>query len=252
MVISFGLVSTTSGQSRLFQLHTNVKMATAETTGRLSGMITRQYVRKKPAPSTRAASSRSRGMPSKNCLKMNTAMAAGICGRITAQYVLSRCMPAISLNCGTTSTCCGIMIPTRMNQNTSHRNRNRIRDSAKAAMLATSTVAAAVTVEVMKLDAYQFQMSPCANSVRNDASVGLSMAQVGLVVSALGLSAVSMVQAIGTSQRRANAMSTPAQTPLNSLIRRSMLCWVTEGAALRCGRVSATVVMVRSPVPGGG
>src|SRR3954468_11038841 len=207
MVISLGLVSTTSGHSRLFQLHTNVKMATADTTGRLSGITTRQYVRKKPAPSTRAASSRSRGTLSKNCLKMNTAMAVGICGRITAQYVLSRCSPAISLNCGTISTCCGIMMPTRMNQNTSHRNRNRIRDSAKAAMLPNSTAPAAVAAEVMKLDAYQFQMSPCASSVLNDANVGSWMAQVGLVVSELGLSAVSMVQAIGTSQRRANAMS---------------------------------------------
>ena len=38
MVISFGLVSTSSGHSRLFQLHTKVKMATADTTGRASGM----------------------------------------------------------------------------------------------------------------------------------------------------------------------------------------------------------------------
>ena len=39
------------------------------------------------------------------------------------------------------------------------------------------------------------------------------MAQVGLVVSAFGLSEVSTAQAIGTSQIAANAISTAAQTP---------------------------------------
>src|SRR5690242_7025632 len=178
MVISLGFDNTSRGQSRLFQLQTNVKMATAETTGRLSGRTMRQYVRKNPAPSTRAASSRSRGRPSKNCLKMNTAMAAGICGRITAQYVFSRCIALNSRNCGTISACCGIMMPTRMNQNATHRYRNRIRDSAYAAMLPTSTVPAAVASEVMKLEAYQFQMSPWAKIVRYDSSVGLSIHHV--------------------------------------------------------------------------
>ena len=42
-----------------------------------------------------------------------------------------------------------------------------------------------------------------------------------LVVSALGLRAVSIAQATGTSQSRANAMSTPVQTRLNSLCRWS-------------------------------
>ena len=39
----------------------------------------------KPAPSIRAASSKSRGRPSKNCLNTNSAITAGTCGRITAQ-----------------------------------------------------------------------------------------------------------------------------------------------------------------------
>jgi hypothetical protein len=143
------------------------------------------------------------------------------------------------------------MMPIRMNQNTTHRNRNRIRDSAKAAMLAVSTVAAAVAVEMMKLDAYQFQILPSAKSVRNDSKVGSLMAHVGLVVSALGLSAVSTVHAIGTSHNSANAISTPAHTPLNSLMRRSMLARVTVGAVC-CGLVSVAVVMIRTSVPGGG
>src|SRR5882724_10151759 len=103
---------------------------------------------------------------------MKTAMAAGTCGKITAQYVLSRCSALNSRNCATISTCCGIMMPIRTNQKTRYRNRNRIRDSAKAARLAVTTVPAEVTAEVMKLAAYQFQMSPWANKARNDASVG--------------------------------------------------------------------------------
>ena len=39
MVMSFGFVSTSSGHSRLFQDQTNVKIATAETAGRVSGMM---------------------------------------------------------------------------------------------------------------------------------------------------------------------------------------------------------------------
>src|SRR5947209_14446000 len=145
------------------------------------------------------------------------------------------------------------MMPMRMNQNSSHRKRNRIRDSAKPAMLAVSTVAAALTVDVMKLDAYQFQMSPCANSVRNDPSVGCWTHQVGLVVSALGLKAVSTVQAMGTSQIRAKAISTPAQVRLNSLMRRSTTFPLMGGSMRRADvAVSARVVMVRAPVPDAG
>src|SRR3954462_9210064 len=169
-------------------------------------------------------------------------MAVGICGRITAQYVLSRFHAPNARNCDTISTCCGIMMPISTNQKISQRNRNRIRDSAKAAMLATSTVPTAVRVEVMKLVAYQFQMSPWASSVWNDWNVGLWISQVVSVVSALGLSAVSTVQSTGTSQISANAMSTPAQIRLNSLVRRSIEAWVTG---------LATVVMVRTSVPGG-
>ncbi len=100
----------------------------------------------------------------------------------------------------------------------------------------------------MKLAAYQFKMSPWASSVRKDSSVGFWMIQVALVVSALGLSAVSKAQAIGTSQTSANAMSTPRQIPLNSLVRRSIEA---------CGDGRAGVALVGSswsepPVPGGG
>ena len=39
IVMSFGLVSTSSGQSRLFQDLTKVKIATAATAGRVSGIM---------------------------------------------------------------------------------------------------------------------------------------------------------------------------------------------------------------------
>jgi hypothetical protein len=84
-----------------------------------------------------------------------------------------------------------------------------------------STVPAADSAEVMKLAAYQLRMSPWASRARNDANVGLSMAQVGFVVSPLGLRAVSTAQASGTSQRSANATSTPVQHRLNRRVRRS-------------------------------
>ena len=45
-----------------------------------------------------------------------------------------------------------------------------------------------------------------------------------LVVSAFGLSAVSTAQASGTSQSSANAISTPTQIRLNSLVRRRRRC----------------------------
>src|SRR5689334_7870437 len=115
------------------------------------------------------------------------------------------------------------MIPARMKANTQLRPRKRRRDSAYAAMLANSTVPAAVAADVMKLDRYHFQMSPCCRTVLNDSSVGFSMNHVGgtFVVSALGLRAVSIAQATGTSQSRANAMSTPVHVRLKSLFRRS-------------------------------
>ena len=116
-------------------------------------------MRKAPAPSIRAASSRSLGRPSKNCLKMNTAIAVGTCGKMTAQNVLSRPTDENSRNCGTMSTWPGIMMPARMNQKTRFLYRNRIRDSAYAAMLAVITVNSAVSAEVMKLAPYHLSMS---------------------------------------------------------------------------------------------
>src|SRR5690348_11876860 len=96
-----------------------------------------------------------------------------------------------------------------------------MRDNANAARLAVSTVPSAVSVEVMKLAAYQLMMSPCSISVRNDSSVGFSIFQVGFVVSALGLSAVSSAHSSGTNQIAANAMSTPTQVALKIRVRRS-------------------------------
>ncbi len=63
----------------------NVKMATAARTGRDSGTTTVQNTRQRPAPSTKAASSSSRGTPSKNFTRMNTMAGTATWGRITPQ-----------------------------------------------------------------------------------------------------------------------------------------------------------------------
>src|SRR3954463_5936180 len=117
-------------------------------------------------------------------------------------------------------------------------------------MLANSTVPAAVAADVMKLDRYHFQMSPCCRTVLNDSSVGFSMNHVGgtLVVSALGLRAVSIAQATGTSHSRANAMSTPVQTRLNSFWRWSYAAAVAR--ARPAGAVGSSVSVVVTVISG--
>src|SRR4051794_21796749 len=117
-------------------------------------------------------------------------------------------------------------------------------------MLANSTVPAAVAADVMKLDRYHFQMSPCCRTVLNDSSVGLSMNQVGgaFVVSPLGFRAVSIAQAIGTSHSRANAMRTPVQTRLNSFWRWSYDAAVAR--ALPWGTVGTSVSVVVTVISG--
>src|SRR4051812_11902980 len=114
-------------------------------------------------------------------------------------------------------------------------------------MLANTTAPAATAVEVMKLDRYHFQMSPCSSTLLNESSVGFSMNQVGgtFVVSALGLRAVSIAQAMGISQRRAKAMRTPKQTRLNSLLRLSYAAAVAWArSAGTAGAVVSVVVVV--------
>src|SRR5688572_1987276 len=110
-----------------------------------------------------------------------------------------------------------------------------MRDSANAARLAATTVPSAENVAVMRLAAYQLRMSPCSSNVRNDSRVGFSIFQVGFVVSALGLIAVSTAQNNGTSHSNANAISTPTQVALNTRMRRS------TDAATGDGRSAAAV-----------
>ena len=70
----------------MFQTPTKVTIAIAAMIGLDSGMHDPDRRRvQKPAPSIRAASSKSRGRPSKNCLNTNSAITDGTCGRITAQ-----------------------------------------------------------------------------------------------------------------------------------------------------------------------
>src|SRR4051794_1300044 len=205
-------------------------------------------MRQKPAPSIMAASSSPRGSASKNCLKMKTATAVGTCGRMTAQKVLRRPTLLNSRNCGTMSTCPGIMMPAMTNQKTQFFHRKFMRDSANAAMLAVTTVNNAVIADVMALAAYQRSMSVSCSVLVNAANVGLSMSQGLFVVSAFGLSAVSNAQASGTSHKIAKAMRTPRQIRLNSFVRVSTSAVVTRaGDGVRWARspgVSSRVVVM--------
>src|SRR5215207_3231267 len=90
-------------------------------------------------------------------------------------------------------------------------------------MLAVTTVPAATAADVRKLENSHFGMSPCSRVVRYDSRVGFSMNQVvgTIVVSAFGLSEVSIAQARGTSQMSAKTSSTPKQIQLNTLFRLS-------------------------------
>src|SRR5829696_1253046 len=119
------------------------------------------------------------------------------------------------------------MIPASTIQNTTFLYRNRIREIAYAAMLAVSTVSRAVIAEVMKLAPYHLRMSVFCRVFVKASSVGFSIAQVVLVVSAFGFRAVSSAQARGTSQSSAKAISTPAQIRLKSLTR----VWTSGGVA---------------------
>ena len=56
-----------SDQKKSFQMPWKLRIATAATAGAASGSITRKYVLKKPALSSRAASSKSFGIVRKYC-----------------------------------------------------------------------------------------------------------------------------------------------------------------------------------------
>ncbi len=78
------------GQRKLFHAPMKTKIATAERMGRDSGITICRNTRTRPAPSTRAASSSSIGIWSKNAFRMNTMAGCAIWGRITAQRVSTR------------------------------------------------------------------------------------------------------------------------------------------------------------------
>src|SRR5215204_2879809 len=136
------------------------------------------------------------------------------------------------------------MIPASTIQNTTFLYRNRIREIAYAAMLAVTTVSRAVSAEVMKLAPYHLRMSVFCRVFVKASSVGFSIAQVVLVVSAFGFRAVSSAHARGTSQSSAKAISTPAQIRLKSLTR----VWTSGGVAWAPvpGRSSVVAAMSRS------
>src|SRR3954447_1092629 len=119
-------------------------------------------------------------------------------------------------------------------------------------MPAVSTDAAATAVEVTKLDSDHFPRSPAPSRARNESGGGVARNQVvgRLVVSAFGFSAVSIAQAMGTSQSRAKAMRTPVHRRLNALCRLSYEAAVAASLLLRRSRGSLSIVdMVRPSFP---
>src|SRR4029453_420622 len=81
-----------SAKRNSFQFCRNKKIATVASAGRVSGSTPRAKIRNSPAPSSRAASSSSRGSPSKNPFMMKVPKASPnpVYGPISAKGVLSR------------------------------------------------------------------------------------------------------------------------------------------------------------------
>ncbi len=84
-VIRSGSLTTMNGHRKLFHAVTKVNTPTAASTGRDIGSTTLQNIRSRLAPSSAAACSYSRGMPSKNFFRMKTITGAASCGRIMPQ-----------------------------------------------------------------------------------------------------------------------------------------------------------------------
>src|SRR4051794_25202622 len=108
-------------------------------------------------------------------------------------------------NSGTTSSCGGTRMPAIISRKSGVRKGKRSCEKAYAAMLAVSTVSTVTIVEVMKLLMYHWMMSPASSTCRNELSDGFEVHQVTgtFVVSASGLSAVSMAHRRGSSQMMA-------------------------------------------------
>ena len=119
-----------SGQTNSFHRHMNVKMTRTATSGLDSGSTMLRKVRTWLAPSMRAASSSSSGMPRKNCRAMNSPKASASRGSTTPHVLLSRSRSMTSWNCGIMITCTGTMSVLRMSRNS--RSRPGKRSLAKA------------------------------------------------------------------------------------------------------------------------
>src|SRR5438445_4627910 len=103
-----------SANRNSFQFCRNKKIATVESAGRVSGSITRAKILNSPAPSSRAASSSSRGSPSKNPFMMKVPKASpnAVYGPISAKGVLSRPSVLRFMKSGMSAICSGIVRPT--------------------------------------------------------------------------------------------------------------------------------------------
>jgi len=80
----FSVCAATSGHRKLFHDARKVRMPRVASGGPHSGMTTRAKMRSSPAPSMRAASMSSSGMPSMNWRMRNTPSGVVMNGRISA------------------------------------------------------------------------------------------------------------------------------------------------------------------------
>src|SRR5699024_12677710 len=92
-----GSVKKISCEKKSFQVQMNVKIAVVARAGRLSGRITLKKIRPCPAPSIRAASSSSRGMPRKKDRK-STRLNSSHVSSSYAVFRLKKKKPYISLD----------------------------------------------------------------------------------------------------------------------------------------------------------
>src|SRR5581483_4829666 len=116
----------------------------------------------------------------------------------------------ISVNNGTISICGGTMIPAMISQNSNPLAGNRTREKPYAAILASTTVAMVIMIDVMALFRYQRSMPPALSTFTNASNVKCEGIQLigTVVVSLSGLRAVSTAQARGIIHSTAAMSST--------------------------------------------
>ena len=123
-VIRPGDVRNKFGQKKSFHMYWPVIIITAEIAGHESGTMTCRIIRRWPAPSTLAESSRSRGIVRKCCRNKKIPSTWIRAGTMRLAWLLRRCIYRISINSGIATTWVGRVRPARNRVNSTSRPRN--------------------------------------------------------------------------------------------------------------------------------